>query len=617
MLAHQARALELASEQRLVIEAPTGGGKTWAAAAPLLDALDAGEGAIYVYPTNSLADDQQSALFELARRGGRSAARVRADGTPEGDRSPHVLIWRVHAAALDESQQELGGRWRGDVLTRVFERLPNRPLWWVTNPDTLYLLCLARYRRAPQLWSRLEPCRTLVLDEFHLYRGPSLVRALLLIELAGVLLGVDRVRILSATLPENTRRLLEEGFGFRRISAEPSAGGYTVQHEIDLNLVPCVRDVTDRMAARIMDGLSDLRAESECHNRVPLVVLRQSVVSAIVLEDTLAKQGVRHEEIGVYRGLSSKAIRSMPGKTLVLGTSALEVGVDFHTSRLLFEARSASSFVQRLGRVGRHEPGSATFYTNPRVAGALEALGPSTERTALLTRASAVLAADDDLAGFASSPYGWAVVRGALDALRRQASALAAPEHFGSILGDVESKLRASLNATSDTAIGSRAVRARLAQSIGFRGSLGSVTVHDVQEERRRGSRELAVYEVDLPAFYRRARCQGGPKPGKLPVVLGYGAPRTLRLFLSMKTAGLADLHAPHPEQMELRVDGQATPWERLLRETEHVVGLFPAALKGSLTWREDVFESADQRIALLDDDALVAAYVRSAGGKR
>jgi hypothetical protein len=332
-------------------------------------------------------------------------------------------------------------------------------------------------------------------------------------------------------------------------------------------------------------------------------VLRQSVVSAIVLEDELARRGVLHDEIGVYRGLSSKAIRSMPGKTLVLGTSALEVGVDFHTSRLMFEARSASSFVQRLGRVGRHEPGAATFYTDPRVSAVLEALGPSTERTVLLERASAILAADDDLAGFASSAYGWAVVRGALDALRHQASTLGASDEFGRMLDEVEAKLLASLNARSDTEIGSRAVRKRLAQSIGFRGGVGSVTVFDVQEMRRRGSKELGIYEVDLPTFYRRAACKGGPKPHKLPVVVGYGSPRKLGIFLrSMQTAGLDGLHAPRPEQIELRVDSQATPWESLLRETEHVVGLFPATVKQSLTWRENVYDSADQRIAVLDD---------------
>jgi len=69
-------------------------------------------------------------------------------------------------------------------------------------------------------------------------------------------------------------------------------------------------------------------------------------------------------------------------------------------------------------------------------------------------------------------------------------------------------------------------------------------------------------------------------------------------------------LHAPSSDQIELRVDGAATAWDVLLREREHLVGIFPAALRDALSWREDVFESDDGRIALLDDDAIVAAFL-------
>jgi hypothetical protein len=46
------------------------------------------------------------------------------------------------------------------------------------------------------------------------------------------------------------------------------------------------------------------------------------------------------------------------------------------------------------------------------------------------------------------------------------------------------------------------------------------------------------------------------------------------------------------------------------LREREHLVGIFPANLRTDLSWREDVFDSDDGRIALLDDGALVAAFI-------
>jgi CRISPR/Cas system-associated endonuclease/helicase Cas3 len=40
---------------------------------------------------------------------------------------------------------------------------------------------------------------------------------------------------------------------------------------------------------------------------------------------------------------------------LIVGTSTLDVGVDFKINFLIFEGHDASTFIQRLGRLGRHE----------------------------------------------------------------------------------------------------------------------------------------------------------------------------------------------------------------------------------------------------------------------
>lgn len=612
LLKHQDEAFRLAEEPRLIVEAPTGGGKTWTAAAPLVDALDRGEGAIFVYPTNALADDQQDSLLDLVRRAGRPVAQVCAKGDLKGDENADVLVWRVHAPALDVSRDEVGGRYRGDVLERMFERLPTRPLWWVVNPDALYLLLLARYRRSPQFWNRLQACPTLVLDEFHLYRGPSLVRALILIELAALLLGTRRFRILSATLADDVRNLLKDRFGFQAIRAEPTPSGHPILHPVDLEVVIGGQGATDGMASRICGLLESLRAEAGRGRGVPLVVLRQSVLATMRLEDELVGRGLSHGEIGVYRGLTNKAIRSMEGKTLVLGTSALEVGVDFRTSRLLFEARSAPAFVQRLGRVGRHEAGWAVFYTDHRVVNVFSRLGDTMNRAELLDLSRRILEPEEGLGGFALSSFGWAVARAALDGLRTRAFEMGAPEMFNRKVDQIERTLRERLWPILHSEQISRAVQTRLATVPWFRGGPGSVKVFDDQECHRRGSKELAEYEVELPVFFRCAVVRGSPKPGRSPVVAGYEKPRKLSLSLRARTAVIAGLHAPSPEELELRVDGQTTPWEHLLRETPHVVGLFPGCLRGHLSWREDVFESSDDRIALLDDDALVGAYVWS-----
>ena len=40
---------------------------------------------------------------------------------------------------------------------------------------------------------------------------------------------------------------------------------------------------------------------------------------------------------------------------LLVGTSTIDVGVDFQINFLVFESHDAGSFLQRLGRLGRHD----------------------------------------------------------------------------------------------------------------------------------------------------------------------------------------------------------------------------------------------------------------------
>jgi hypothetical protein len=222
-----------------------------------------------------------------------------------------------------------------------------------------------------------------------------------------------------------------------------------------------------------------------------------------------------------------------------------------------------------------------------------------------------VLAQDDDLAGFAASPWGFVVANATFRALEARGRELVAPKEFFDRVAEVRNGFVAALGVAERRPgeVASRKVRDRLAAASTFRGDVGSVEVFDVRERDRRGTDELARYDLDLCLFYKRACWQGAPGDGN-PLITGYSKPRPLSLRLNMDPPPDFGLYAPEREQLELRVDGMATQWESLLREREHVVGLFPASLRRSLSWREDVFDSDDHRIALLDDDAVVAAYL-------
>ena len=62
-----------------------------------------------------------------------------------------------------------------------------------------------------------------------------------------------------------------------------------------------------------------------------------------------------HLTVGENTGLSGRTQKELSlSADLVLGTSTIDVGVDFKINLLIFESADAGNFIQRLGRLGRH-----------------------------------------------------------------------------------------------------------------------------------------------------------------------------------------------------------------------------------------------------------------------
>lgn len=93
-----------------------------------------------------------------------------------------------------------------------------------------------------------------------------------------------------------------------------------------------------------------LRNENGGDEYIPAVAIVNSVLDAIRLEDEIVAGGFTRNSIAVIRGLSNRAIRERTDKLIAIGTSAIEVGVDFDCDLLFFEAFEAASFLQRFGR---------------------------------------------------------------------------------------------------------------------------------------------------------------------------------------------------------------------------------------------------------------------------
>lgn len=139
LYAHQAAALDgVRGGRNVVLATPTASGKTLAYNLPILEALiaDPTAHALYVFPTNALANDQERALRALLAR------------------LPEPLQAAILTGATDADTR------------RRLRREPPRLL--LTNPEMLHLSLLGQH----QGWAPfLRGLRFVVLDELHLYRG--------------------------------------------------------------------------------------------------------------------------------------------------------------------------------------------------------------------------------------------------------------------------------------------------------------------------------------------------------------------------------------------------------------------------------------------------------------
>jgi len=423
---HQLRTLrDWDSLTVVLLTAPTASGKT---AAAFLPALIKGESVIAAYPTNALLRDQAEALASLAMLAGKSARII----SPEEGLLPNgedVQIMPIDGPGLEHWRQAIGRKYKGEVLDTLLT-VSAVPKVVVTNPDVLYLLAAMQYRESQSGVSRLAGYSTLIVDEFHLYSGVELARLLYLIFLlqtfgGKVGGGLRRCILLSATPPAEVVTLLTEVFaGLQEITPEstpsPEAclvGKRTIMHPIRFHVglpissgqADILRRTTGFLGSQ-RRALQDSRA-ALAPRSLPMLVFFNSVVAARRLEHLLLTDGWSTDEVGAVRGLMNQVGRAWQGKTVVIGTSAAEVGIDFDARQLVFEAEEGSAFIQRLSRAGRHAP-AEVYLLDPPASGATRLRSELAARPDTISRADfsrivdAVFPSMARYAEFCSNQYG-------------------------------------------------------------------------------------------------------------------------------------------------------------------------------------------------------------------
>jgi len=646
---HQLEALRLWQQNRnLLLTTTTGSGKTASVLFPLAEKIGTKDAdhAIFVYPTNALIYNQVKSiiktlsLVEIYCERESTTRPIKVAVIPEDEkvtdnrlvppREADVILYLINSETLDELSDR---RTKGEKLLDLTQ-FKAKPTIYLTNPDTLYLLLAMRYSQSLRNIAGLGEISSIVIDEFHSYSGIELANIIYSLVYAEELSMNCRKVFLSATPNSELYEILKQCFNpveiptkVRGLKAEASR---CLAHKVDVKLYPdsIGKDIVDMIKELIL--LLRQNGNLDCSNPesgkqdeelIPYVVIVDSVVNAIELENKLLEEGIRASS---YRGLMNKSARELKGE-IVIGTSAIEVGIDFDCKHLIMQGSDISSFLQRFGRVGRHQQGTAHIFVPSNVITKFQILGnKSISRTEFVKMIHESYPVRASMAWFVKNLYGLCLAKMLSSNLTNEIKkyryhtkeeAKKAQEVEKNFLENLFLKLQITeviqnVELIAKSAEWFKALRSNMF----FRSSYPSIYVEDMQELQKRPGKPN-TYSVDLATLLKR----GEPcdfirmKEGK-PVMRVNSYNRYLRAFfqsiknLSNKELKEGSLYVNKPE-VGLYVIRESKPFtlDRLL--LGHVFIIVPKEVRDYFDWRTALFSyssgSIDKLIAF-DGDAVI-----------
>jgi CRISPR-associated endonuclease/helicase Cas3 len=301
---------------------------------------------IGVYPTNELIRDQERSLIERGVNG----------------------IIRIDSVELDIWQQRIEARSHAQVLHAITGNWVSDFPIVLTNPDILYLLMYNLYGyhrshlnyREQVLHSIASDYPILVFDEFHLYNVKQEANAAFITAtIARLAPEKPHIFIFSSATPELGR--LEQYLQRANIEpcyvhTSPVNNGALVCEPVTVELLPA--DLTRWKGSEVLENeFGRILAFLERYPTSRGVFIFDGVYEAKLLAQRLT-QRFGDEQIGELHGyMDQDARRGALERRFTVGTTTIDVGVDFTGKQakdfIVFEARTAEQFAQRLGRIGR------------------------------------------------------------------------------------------------------------------------------------------------------------------------------------------------------------------------------------------------------------------------
>lgn len=635
---HQAAMLDAwEKHDSFLLVTKTGTGKTIGAVLPVLKHR---QRAICVYPTNELIRDQVWNIAKIAKREDLTVCIQTPDTTPAEYAAADVILIHIDAAMLEAWRKKRHFRAKWQALRELLEA--DKPKIVLTNPDILFLIFALRYHAEPLV--ALQAYDALIVDEFHLYSGVELAHALFMVHFGRSLGTFRKVVLLSATPAPEVDKYLNRILNPLRVDATSTCIHPMVDQRTAVETVEVIpkvvgADVVETAVSvvkELREQIVSLRQSNNATDHIPAVIVLNSVVNAIRLEDRLVEEGFERDALAIIRGLSARKVRDTRRKLLAIGTSAIEVGIDFKCGYLIFEAGEAASFMQRFGRVGRHTPGTAYVLCRPNVLAGIENLPPEVDRGDLEARVYAWYPSLETRAWFVTTFSGLLtaftlaenLVRKVRDDFRASPEQVAIVEtqmericaNYATTIGAFEKTFKRAHSYIRKMRQGDPKKRwLQVYRDLNtFRTSLPSEWILDFAElERRGGDWDKAKYTADIATLLRRA--EGLRFNEKIPHpdggmgmlrVKGYG--RYKRVWVTPTftddQCGILYCTSDFPELRFIQ-EGHKTSVSHVMTLRDHIFVVVPRTIWTDLDWRLPVFECGRHLIAF-DGPALILCEI-------
>jgi CRISPR-associated endonuclease/helicase Cas3 len=324
--------------------AMTGDGKSLAVYLPTL--THPRRHAFAMYPTIELSRDQQRQFTHYA-----------------SDFKRLMTCEAIWGARLGELARERLAKRRGEILKELF----NNCQVILTNPDIFNLVM--NYRYGSNIFSDQELPYSLamnfddfIFDEFHIFSMPQIVATItaMLFFLEYAPNDAPRFLFSSATPDPLFLNMLD------RAGVKP----HLINGTYNSNGGDNYRPVLHPSQLTLHKLQEEENVEEWLHRNLNVIVdhwhnASQKPKGAIILNGVVTARRVGHMladeprqygiTVGEVTGLVDDERRRavMSNADLIIGTSTIDVGIDFNISLLIFETLDAGNFLQRLGRLGR------------------------------------------------------------------------------------------------------------------------------------------------------------------------------------------------------------------------------------------------------------------------